>query len=119
MKNIILAAGLFSAASASAGQVVCAGTVEVLSYHADGVFMIKLSSMNKPVFFCAPDREWVVAGTPYKTGPEACKMMYATFLAAKSTGKPIDNMYFDGDQVPSSCSGWADWREANIRHYLY
>lgn len=117
----ILAAILaFTAPSqALAGTIVCSGTVDVLSYHADGAFMFKLSSMNNPVFFCNADSEWVVAGTPYKTSAETCKMLYATLLSAKATGKPLTNVYLDGDEVPSACNGWGDWKHVNIRHYQY
>jgi len=121
MKSTWLAVSLFSLAASTsyAGTVVCAGTVDVLSYHANGSFMVQLSSMNTPVFFCSADAEWLVAGTTFKTGPEACKMIYSTLLAAKSTGKAIANVYFDGDQVPGSCNTWGDWKAANIRHFLY
>ncbi|WP_372627601.1 hypothetical protein [Arsukibacterium sp.] len=104
--------------SVTANGLVCAGEVETLSYHADSQLMIKLSSMNTPVFFCSPDNQWVVNGTAYKTSPQACQAMYSTFLAAKMAGKPVANMYFDGDQVPASCNGWSSWAKANIRHYL-
>ena len=107
------------ASAASAGSLICSGTVDELSYHASGNFMLRLSSMNKAVMFCNPEQEWIVPGTTYKTGPEVCKMLYSTFLAAKTTGTPIHNMYWDGDQVPTSCTGWGDWIKANIRYYKY
>lgn len=101
-----------------ARELICSGEVDTLSYHTDSQLMIKLSSMNTPVFFCSPDNQWVVNGTAYKTSPQACQTMYSTFLAAKMAGKPVTNMYFDGDQVPGSCNGWSSWAKANIRHYL-
>ena len=118
LKKLFFALPIATVAStASAGTLVCSGTVDELSYHASGNFMLRLSSMNKAVMFCSPEQEWVVPGTAYKTGPEVCKMLYSTFLAAKMTGKPIHNLYWDGDQVPTSCIGWGDWFKANIRHY--
>jgi len=102
---------------ASANTIVCQGKVERLAYHANNRLMIKLESMNQPVFFCSPDSEWVVTGTSHKTGPETCKTMYSTFLAAQMSGKTISSMYFDGDDVPASCSEWGTWKVANIRHF--
>jgi hypothetical protein len=105
--------------SALAGTLVCGGTVVTLSYHANGQFMIRLSDMNVPVFFCTPDSTWSLpAAAGVSTPPEACKAMYATFLAARLSGTPVNNMYFDGD-VPASCNAWPAWTSANIRHYLF
>jgi hypothetical protein len=67
---------------ANAGTLVCNGTVEKVAMHANGRFMVQLSSMNNPVFFCSPDYEWTVSGTHYKTSTETCKMLFSTFLAA-------------------------------------
>lgn len=72
-----------------AGTLVCNGKVKDLSYHANNKLMIKLEGMNVPVFFCSPDSEWSISGTSYITGPEMCKTMYSTFLAAKMSGKTI------------------------------
>ncbi|MGP0171777.1 hypothetical protein ACSVIJ_07825 [Pseudomonas sp. NCHU5208] len=108
-----------SASSSYSASLVCSGKVEALSYHANNQFMIKLSSMNVPVFFCSPEREWVVAGTGYKTGAETCKAFYSTFLAARMSGEPINNLFFDGDQVPAACDAWSNWQSANIRHFIY
>lgn len=102
-----------------AATLVCSGKVEALSFHANNRLMIKLSGMNVPVFFCSPESEWIVAGTAFKTGPETCKALYSTFLAAKVAGETIKNMYFDGDQVPAACNAWASWQSANIRHFIY
>lgn len=104
--------------SAWAGSLTCGGEVETLGYHADNKLMLKLSSMNRPVMFCSPDSVWSVSGTPYKTGPQTCQTLYSTFLALKLSGKPIATMYFDGDDVPGSCTSWSEWSTANIRHYL-
>ena len=110
---------LFVGSSAMAGTVVCSGTVEALSYHASGTFMIRLSSMNIPVFFCRPDSEFSVSGTTYTTPPETCKTLYATFLAARESGRTISGMYFDGDDVPTTCDTWGPWKSANIRYFVY
>ena len=100
-----------------AGTVTCSGKVTSLAYHADNKLMIQLSSMNTPVFFCSPDTDWVVSGTGHKTGPETCKTMYSSFLAAKMAEKSISSMYFDGASVPKTCNTWEKWRSANIRFY--
>lgn len=105
--------------SAKAAALTCSGTIDILSYHAPNKFMIKLSSMNTFVFFCNPDAVWSVPGTVFETGPDACKMMYSTFLTAKAQGKSLESVYFDGDQVPASCNSWASWSVANIRHYVF
>src|SRR6185503_12373754 len=105
-----------------AGTVVCGGTVETLSFHATntgGQLMIKLSSMNVPVYFCDPDNPFSASGSGYTVSPATCKALYATFLSAKVSGLPINNMYFDGDAVPATCGVWANWQSANVRHYLY
>jgi hypothetical protein len=114
-----LVAGVCIPLAASAATVVCAGTVITVSYHASGVLMIRLSSMNVPVFFCTPDSTWTTAGPGLTTEPEACKAMYATFLAARLSGTPLANVYFDGDAVPAACNAWSAWTNANIRHYLF
>lgn len=117
MKKLIVGALMACSISANSAELVCSGTVDILAYHANNKLMIKLSNMNTAVFFCSPDSEWVVSGTPYKTGPQTCQTMYSTFLAAKLAGKTLSSVYFDGDQVPSSCSSWGSWSVANIRHF--
>jgi hypothetical protein len=102
---------------ALAATSICNGTVKMLSYHADNSFMIQLSGMNDAVLFCDPQQVWRVTGTPYTTGPETCKMMYSTFLAAKMAGKTITNMYLDGDNANGSCNNFVAWARVNIRHY--
>jgi hypothetical protein len=101
------------------GSVTCAGAVEVVAYHAGTGMMVKLSSMNVPVFICSPDATWTVPGTPYNTPAGVCKAVYATFLAAKLSGGVVNYIHFDGDQVPSSCTGWANWSMANVRFFAY
>jgi hypothetical protein len=105
-------------AATQAGTVVCSGTVEAISYHANDLFMVRLSSMNLPVYFCNPE----VAFTPapgYTTGPQTCKALYAMFLSARLTGTPVNNVYFDGPNVPATCDTWGSWVSANIRHFVY
>lgn len=99
-----------------AASLSCKGTVDQVAYHADNRFMVKLSSMNRPVFFCNPEQEWSVTGTNYKTGPETCKMLYSTLLTAKATQSEVDYIHFDGDAVPASCNDWKAWASANIRY---
>ncbi|HEY0924135.1 hypothetical protein [Rheinheimera pacifica] len=116
-KKIVALALLALSGNTFAGSIVCEGTVETLAYHADNQLMIKLSSMNVPVFFCSPDSEWVVGGTSYKTGPQTCQTLYSTFLAAQIAGKQLNRVWFDGDAVPASCNSWVEWTIANIRHF--
>jgi hypothetical protein len=103
--------------TAHAGTVVCSGKVAQLAYHANDRVMIRLDSMNTPVFFCSPESVFSVAGTTYTTGPETCKLLYSTFLSAQITQKAITSMYFDGDDVPQTCDTWLPWKRANIRFY--
>ncbi len=118
MKVIAVLVMTFSMSmSCYAADLVCSGKVEELSYHANNKFMLKLSSMNRAVFFCNPDSEWSVSGASYKTGPETCKMMYSTFLAAKTSGKEIKSVYFDGNEKPNSCSEFEPWSSVNIRYF--
>jgi hypothetical protein len=119
---VVAVLGYINAAAAWAGSVTCGGTVETLSFHANstgGFLMIRLSSMNVPVYFCDPENSWSAPGSGYSISAAACKTLYATFLSAKVSGLPITNMYFDGDAAPSSCNSWATWQSANVRHYLY
>jgi hypothetical protein len=121
MKRTLLALvfiGL-STAGANAATVVCGGTVTYLAFHASNSFMIQLSSMNTPVFFCNPETTWSVAGTSYTTGPNTCKALIAQFTAAKLAGLEFSGIYFDGDEVPESCSSWGGWRSANIRYFAF
>lgn len=104
---------------ATAGTLACVGTVESVAFHAPDRYMLKLSSMNTPVFFCSPEREWTVAGSDYATTPANCKMLYATFLAAKLAGGTLNYVHFDGEQVPASCDTWAAWANANVRYFRY
>ena len=103
----------------SAAELVCSGTVEEVSYHANDQMMVRLSSMNNAVFVCNTEIPWSVTGTGYVTGPKTCAALYSTFLAAKLSGKPITSMYFDGADVPATCNGWGAWMKANIRHYRF
>lgn len=114
---LIFISAIILSLKVNGAEITCAGKVAVLAYHANSQFSIQLDSMNAPVFFCNPDAQFAVLGTSYVTGPETCKMMYSTFLAAQMSGKVIHSLYFDGDQVPSSCNGWAAWSSANIRHF--
>jgi hypothetical protein len=116
----VLIASLFCLVpSAFSATVVCSGTVVALSYHATGQLMLRLSDMNQPVLMCTPDTTWNVAGVYYVTPPEACKAMYATFLAARVSDLPVTNVHFDGDAVPSACNAWQPWSVAQVRHYLF
>jgi hypothetical protein len=100
-----------------AGTVVCSGTVETIAYHANNSFMVRLSSMNTPVYFCNPEITWNVAG--FSTGPQTCKMLYATFLAARESGRTINSLYFDSDDAPATCNTWGTWKSATVRFFEY
>jgi hypothetical protein len=101
----------------NAETLTCTGTVEELAYHGNGRFMVKLSTMNTPVFFCNVETVWTVSGTNYQTGQETCKMMYSTFLAAKSTRAIFDYIHFDGDDVPANCNDFPRWANVSIRYF--
>lgn len=118
LKGVLSLAVLISSATSYANTVVCEGEIDELAYHGTDRFMLKLSSMNRAVFFCSPDSTWVVSGSGYRTGPNSCQTMYSTFLAAKLAGKRLESVYFDGDQVPSSCNSWGEWSMANIRYFV-
>tara|TARA_R110001599_G_scaffold249359_1_gene449223 strand:- start:11562 stop:11957 length:396 start_codon:yes stop_codon:yes gene_type:complete len=118
VKIIVLVFLSICSVYSNGGTVVCSGKVDSLSYHSPNKFMVKLESMNRAVFFCDADTNWNVSGTGYVTGPESCKTMYSTFLAAKMAGKQIKSMYFDGADVPVNCSSWESWKSASIRHYV-
>jgi hypothetical protein len=109
-------------APVQAATVVCSGTIDWLQFDATstgGLFSIKLSSMNVAVYFCDPDNSFTGAGSGYSISAATCRSLYATFLAAKVSGTPVTNMYFDGSSVPATCDGWAAWQSANIRHYYF
>lgn len=117
LATYLLLAGLTSG-SAFAAETVCEGTVDQLSYHADNSFMVKLSGMNTAVLFCNPDAVWTASGTPYKTGPETCKMLYSTFLTAQMSGAKLTAVYFDGDDSKGNCQTFPAWAKVNIRHFV-
>jgi hypothetical protein len=107
------------AAPVVAAELVCSGQIVQLNYHSPDAFMIRLSSMNNEVFFCRPNATFSVSGTSYTTSAESCRAMVALFMAGKLAEKSIATMYFDGDQVPSSCSSWPAWGSANIRFFRW
>jgi len=102
-----------------AGTVICSGTVDMLAYHAPDSMMVRLSSMNAPVTFCKPGQDFSVPGSNYVIDADTCKSIYSSFLSAKMSGKPIQTMYFDGDDVPASCDQWGSWKYAVIRYFTF
>lgn len=108
-------AGAFTPALAA--TVVCGGAVSVLGYHANGLVMLQLENMNTPVFICSIDTNWEPL-PGYITTPAVCKTMYGSFLAAKLSGTPVNNVYFDMTTAPASCNAFAGWSNASVRHYL-
>lgn len=118
-KTIAMGVLLFAGASASAAELICSGTIEQVHLHAPDRMMIKLSGMNTPVFFCNPSSLWSISGTSYTTSAETCRMLVGLFMAGKLAGRSISAMYFDGDDVPASCTSWAGWKYANIRYFAW
>ncbi|SNB46510.1 hypothetical protein SAMN06269301_1977 [Geobacter sp. DSM 9736] len=118
--TLLLLVVLLAVPASYAEAVVCGGTVQTLAYHQPGKLLLRLSSMNTPVYICSTDADWVVPGSlAGSTSPAACKAIYATLLAAKTSGAPIPDMYFDGDQLPANCISFAPWSEANVRYFSF
>lgn len=118
MKKRILCSLLFST-NLFAGTVICSGTVDSVAYHANDKLMVKLSSMNYPVFFCNPSAQWTVAGSSYVMSAETCKTIFSMFLTAKASKQTISSVYFDGDSAPASCSTFAPWSSVFVRFVQY
>ena len=118
MKYLIFVLAIFSSFSYAA-TISCTGVVEKIGLHASDRLMLKLSSMNTAVFICKTNDEWSVSGTGYKTSAETCKTMMSMLMHAKTTKAEIGSVWFDGDDVPSSCSNWKNWKSANVRYFLY
>ena len=120
MKKALFISSLLLSLNSYAGSLVCTGTVETVAYHGNNQLMVKLSSMNTPVFFCNPETTWTVAGADGRTmGPETCKSLFAIFLSARATKEPISRVHFDGNSVPTSCTGFQSWQKVFIRYVNY
>ncbi|MBW3532989.1 MULTISPECIES: hypothetical protein [Shewanella] len=118
MRKIILALFILTTYS-HAATIQCGGTVEKVGLHAPDGIMLKLSSMNNAVFICNPNSEWSVSGTPYITSAETCKSMLSMLMHAKATQADMGSVWFDGDDVPATCSTWEAWKHTNVRYFLY
>ncbi len=118
MKKLIVLL-CFISFPAFAGTLTCGGTVSNIGLHASNQLMVRLSSMNAAVFVCDPTKNWSVPGTTYQTGAETCKTMMAMLMTAKAKGESVGEVWFDGDDVPSSCTTWDNWKRANIRYFLF
>ncbi|NOU52662.1 hypothetical protein HG263_19335 [Pseudoalteromonas sp. JBTF-M23] len=118
LKTISLC-GLFASFNSLAGALICTGTVDELAFHSNDRFMVKLSSMNAPVFFCNSEKAWTVDGAPDITSPETCKMLYSSFLAAKAAKTHIPRLHIEGVQVPSDCNRFAPWSGVSIRYVKF
>jgi len=120
-KKFVLSIVVFmlSSVSYAEGTVTCAGTVDKIQYHIPGVYYLKLSSMNQAVAFCSSESNWAPAGESRTITPETCKQLYSTFLSAKMAGKEFSVVYFDGDDVPTSCNTWGDWKSASVRFFSF
>ena len=55
-KSLIVFVGFLISFQVQAGSLYCEGEVKHVAYHGNGKFMLQLSSMNNPVFFCSPIR---------------------------------------------------------------
>jgi hypothetical protein len=103
-----------------AGTLTCDGKVETIAYHGNNKLMVKLSSMNTPVFFCNPSSSWKVDGEPSRVmEPETCQAVFSMFLSARATGDHIGRVHFDGAEVPSSCNQFGSWKNVFIRYVNY
>lgn len=107
------------AAHSNAATIVCTGTVDQLVYYNPGMIMVRLSSMNTAVFVCSTEATFTAPNAGYSTSPQACKVMYAGLLTAKTANTPIAAMYFDAASVPSSCGSWPEWANAQVRLYVH
>jgi hypothetical protein len=117
-RALCLALSMALSSVAHSATVVCSGTVDQLAYHQPGQILLRLSSMNVPVVICSTDVEWNVPGSlSGATSPSACKTLYATLLTSKLTHSQVSSMYFDGDQVPSTCNSFVDWTRVNLRYF--
>jgi hypothetical protein len=116
--RLLLVSGMLAASSARAATVICSGSITQLSYHQPGYLLLQLSSMNVPVLICSVDQEWVVPGTASgNTSPAACRAIYASLLAAKTSGTHIRSLYLDGSDVPASCNSFSNWTRVNVRYF--
>lgn len=117
MKKIILFLIAFTTFNSAAGSLVCEGTVESVAYHSNNRLMVRLSSMNTPVFFCSTNTDWVAPGAEGKImSPESCQVIFSVFLTAKTTREPISRVHFDGDDVPDTCDSFESWKHVFIRY---
>ena len=120
MKKILLASLFLLSSNVSAGSLICSGTVDSVAYHGNDKLMVKLSSMNQPVFICNPNTTWTVSGAEGRImSSETCKAIFSMFLSARATKENISRVHFDGDDVPSSCSAFASWKSVFVRMVSY
>lgn len=102
-----------------AGTLQCSGKVEQIGMHANDRIMLRLTSMNTPVFICSTTSSWKPSGSSYSTSPETCKALLSMFLTAKATGVDMGDVWMDGDDATESCSTFGNWKSVNIRHFLF
>jgi hypothetical protein len=103
---------------AAGASLRCNGTVAEVWYHAPGVVLVKLSSMNTAAMVCEINSDWLVPGSlSGATTPASCKAIYAALLAANRSGALIDEMIFDADTLPASCSEFAFFTKVNLRFF--
>lgn len=121
MKQILFVTiSLIFSLNVQAGDLICSGKVETIAYHGNDRLMVKLDSMNVPVFFCNPNVEWTAPGaTGQVMGPETCKAVFSILLSARVTGEKINRIHFDGDSVPENCDEFVSWQRVFIRYINY
>ena len=106
------------------GTLRCGGKVEYVGMSGGKLennrIIVQLSSMNRSVAICSPEKNWEVAGS-YVTGPEMCKSLLSMLMAAKATGSEVikSGVVFDGPDVPEDCNSWESHSSANIRYLSY
>ena len=116
MKLLVLFIAIW-AIPAMAGTVVCSGTVLTVAYDTPDRVMLRLSSMDAPVYICSLSSVWSVAGSTNTTDPATCRAFFDMLLSAQALGATVTSMYFDGDSVPAACDQWGAWKTASVRYF--
>ena len=101
---------------ATAGTIICEGTVEDLIMHQPGLIALRLSSMNMPLYICNINSDYKPAGADVISAA-TCKVTYAALLAAKYNNAVVRGVYLDGDQVPASCNTVQPASYVYLRHF--
>ena len=115
LKSALLGLALIVAPATQAGTLICTGTAAEVSLHLPNQLLVRLSSMNDRVLVCLLDATHTVAGQlSGSTTATTCKGMYASLLAAKASGQPMQ-MVMDANVLPSACDTFAPWTPVSLR----